>query len=172
MHFTYPKRVWVVAFIALAPVLFSVWATFKNWQIGLDTRWSMASTFLFFCGLGCRDCLRRCELSGELAQFLFRQRVEELFQHQAQGNHRHTTYGCWPSTVRRGYEVEGGNGYVLHYVGHLLCCTYTCSWWYECGGSRFTSILRSLGCGKKTAVAPTTLPSCVGSIGIQMQDLG
>lgn len=48
MHFTYPKRVWVVAFIALAPVLFSVWATFKNWQIGLDTRWSMASTFLFF----------------------------------------------------------------------------------------------------------------------------
>jgi len=51
-HFKYPKRVWPIAFLAIFPVFFSAFATFKNYKIGLDTRWSIASTLLFAIAFG------------------------------------------------------------------------------------------------------------------------
>lgn len=47
-HFAHPKRVWPISFLAAIPVLFTAWATLRNWKIGLDVRWAAASTVLFF----------------------------------------------------------------------------------------------------------------------------
>lgn len=47
-HFKYPKRVWPISFLAVIPCFFSAYAALRNWKIGLDVRWAIASTILFF----------------------------------------------------------------------------------------------------------------------------
>lgn len=46
-HFTHPKRVWLIAWLAIIPVFFTAWATLRNYKMGLDVRWAVASTILF-----------------------------------------------------------------------------------------------------------------------------
>jgi len=46
-HFKYPQRVWPTAFIAILPVFVSSYFAFRNWKMGLDTRWACSSTALF-----------------------------------------------------------------------------------------------------------------------------
>jgi len=46
-HYQMPRRTWMIASLALIPVLFAGLTSAKSLQMGLDSRWSIASTILF-----------------------------------------------------------------------------------------------------------------------------
>jgi hypothetical protein len=47
-HFKYPKRVWPIAFLAIIPTFVGIYFGLRNWRMGLDWRWSVGATSLFF----------------------------------------------------------------------------------------------------------------------------
>jgi len=46
-HFNYPRRVWLLTWLGVLPVVFSAWSAFRNYKVGLDVRWAVSSTILF-----------------------------------------------------------------------------------------------------------------------------
>lgn len=51
-HFKYPKVIWLVALLALLPVLVAISSTLRQMKLGLDPRWALAQTVLCIIAFG------------------------------------------------------------------------------------------------------------------------
>lgn len=75
-HFQMPKRVWMLAFLGLIPVLLAIWGTRFTYNAGLDYRWTGAAAFLFSVAFGAGMLLGDMNYLTNLHHFYFIQSLK------------------------------------------------------------------------------------------------